>query len=311
MQIETSKKLLRIGTRGSLLARTQTDWVAARLREARPALEITITVIQTTGDLNRDVPFAAVGTKGMFVKEIEQALLDGTIDAGVHSLKDMPGELPEGLALIGYPMREDPRDALISRHNQTLENLPQGATVGTSSLRRQALVRAYRPDLNLIELRGNLDTRLRKLDEGQYDAIILACAGLHRLGLDGRITERIAPEICVPAPGQGALAIEARADDFETLALVAALNDVDTIAAVTAERAFQIVLVAGCTVPVGAFASVQGDRLTLHAAIAAADGSRVVRHTEAAARDAAEILGTNVGRAMLAAGGAELLKGKP
>ena len=311
MQIQFSKNQCRIGTRGSLLARTQTDWVAARLRQARPELEITIHVIETTGDRNREVPFAAVGTKGMFVKEIEQALLDGAIDLGVHSLKDMPGELPEGLSLVGYPAREDPRDALISRHNQTLEHLPQGATVGTSSLRRQAMLKAFRPDLNLIELRGNLDTRLRKLDAGQYDAIVLACAGLHRLGLEGRITERISPELCVPAPGQGALALEARSEDFETLALVSALNDVDTIAAVTAERAFQIVLGAGCTVPVGAFASVQGDRITLHAAIAAADGSRIVRQTESAPRDAAEGLGTTVGQAMLAAGGAELLKGKP
>ena len=230
MEIEIGKTNIKVGTRGSLLARTQTETVVEAIRAARPSLAVTVEIIQTTGDQRRDVPFAAVGTKGMFVKEIEDALLENRVDVGVHSLKDMPGVLPHGLSLAAYPAREDARDALISRDGATLAELPTGATVGTSSTRRQALIRAFRPDLNLIELRGNLDTRLRKLDEGQYDAIILACAGLHRLGLDARITERIAPEISVPAPGQGALALESRSHDYETLGLLAPLNDVDTIA---------------------------------------------------------------------------------
>ena len=308
MEIEAAKMNLRVGTRGSLLARTQTESVLALLRAARPGLAVTTEIIQTTGDQRRDVPFAAVGTKGMFVKEIEDALLEGRIEVGVHSLKDMPGILPKGLTLAAYPAREDARDALISRDGATLAELPQGATVGTSSARRQALLRAFRPDLHLVELRGNLDTRLRKLDEGQCDAIVLACAGLHRLGMDARITERIAPEICLPPPGQGALALETRRDDYETLALLAPLNDVDTIAAVTAERAFQAAIGGGCTVPVGAWAALHGDILILQAVIASPDGSQVVRHTETGTRDEAEQIGKNVARFLLEAGGARLMR---
>ena len=308
MEIEAAKMSLRVGTRGSLLARTQTETVAEALRAARPGLIVTTEIIQTTGDQRRDVPFAAVGTKGMFVKEIEDALLANRVDVGVHSLKDMPGILPHGLTLAAYPAREDALDALISRDGATLADLPTGATVGTSSTRRQALIRAFRPDLNLIELRGNLDTRLRKLDEGQYDAIILACAGLHRLGMDARITERLAPEICLPPPGQGALAIEARADDYETLGLLVPLNDAETIAAVTAERAFQAAIGGGCTVPVGAYATLHGDILTLQAVIASPDGSQIVRHTETGMRDEAEQIGKNVAHVLLDLGGAELLR---
>jgi len=299
---------LKVGTRGSLLARTQTETVVELLQTARPGLVITTEIIQTTGDQRRDVPFAAVGTKGMFVKEIEDALLENRIEVGVHSLKDMPGLLPHGLTLAAYPAREDARDALISRSGATLADLPMGATVGTSSTRRQALLRAFRPDLKVMELRGNLDTRLRKLDEGQYDAIVLACAGLHRLGLDARITERIAPEVCLPPPGQGALALEIRSYDYETLALLAPLNDVDTIAAVTAERAFQAAIGGGCTVPVGAYATLRGDILTLQAIIASPDGSQIVGHTETGTRDEAEQIGRNVARFLLDSGGAELLR---
>ena len=308
MKTEAEKTILRVGTRGSLLARTQTEGVVTLLKAARPDLSVTVETIQTTGDQRRDVPFAAVGTKGMFVKEIEDALLANRIDVGVHSLKDMPGILPHGLSLAAYPAREDARDALISRNGATLTELPLGATVGTSSARRQAFLKAFRPDLNLIELRGNLDTRLRKLDEGQYDAIVLACAGLHRLGLDAQITERIAPEICLPPPGQGALALESRSDDYEILALLAPLNDVDTIAAVTAERAFQAAIGGGCTVPVGAYATLQGDILTLQAVIASPDGSQVVRHSETGTRDEAEQIGRNIAHFLREAGGAELLR---
>ncbi len=296
MKIELPKMNLRVGTRGSLLARTQTETVVALLRAARPDLTITTEIIQTTGDARRDVPFAAVGTKGMFVKEIEDALLANRVDIGVHSLKDMPGILPQGLTLAAYPAREDARDALISRSGASLAQLPTGATVGTSSARRQALLRAFRPDLNVIELRGNLDTRLRKLDEGQYDAIVLACAGLRRLGLEARITERIAPEICLPPPGQGALALETRAEDDATRALLAPLNDPDTVAAITAERAFQAAIGGGCSVPIGAYATLRGDILTLQAVIASPDGLQVTRHSETGTRDAAEQIGRNVAK---------------
>jgi hydroxymethylbilane synthase len=283
-------RILRVGTRGSLLARTQTGWVAERIQEANLGLRVELEIIQTTGDLRRDVPFADVGTKGMFVKEIEQALLDGVIDVGVHSLKDMPSELPDGLELACIPEREDPYDALLSRNGETLATLPQGAVVGTSSLRRRAQLRHFRPDLQITELRGNLDTRLRKLDEGQYDAIVLACAGLRRLGLANRITEQIGLEICVPAAGQGALALETRRGDAETLVLLSPLHHPDTADAVAAERGFLAALGGGCTVPAGALSQHKGHLLTLTAMLAEADGSRVWQWEETGKRsDAAEI----------------------
>lgn len=300
---------LRVGTRGSLLAQTQTEWVVAQLRAANPDMQIGIEIIQTTGDLRRDIPFAQVGTKGMFVKEIEQALLDGTIDVGVHSLKDMPGELPPGLELGAVPVREDPLDALLSRSGLTLEELPQGAVVGTSSIRRQAQLRYLRPDLHLTELRGNLDTRLRKLDAGEYDAILLACAGLNRLGLAERITQRLAPEVCVPAVGQGALALETRAGEWQKMPGLASLHDADTAVAVLAERSFQAALNGGCTVPAGAFATVTKESVTLQALIAAPDGSNMVRTSETTGRREAAELGRRVAERLLSQGGAAFLKG--
>lgn len=300
---------LRIGTRGSLLARTQTGMVAEQLQRAHPGLEIVVETIQTTGDLRRDVPFAAVGAKGMFVKEIEQALLDGAIDVGVHSLKDMPGELPEGLELACVPQREDPRDALLSRDSQTLASLPQGAAIGTSSARRQAQLRAFRPDLRVEELRGNLDTRLRKLDEARYDAIVLACAGLNRLGLAERITERLSPEICLPAVGQGALALETRAGDTAISDLLSPLHDPDSADAVAAERGFLARLEGGCTVPAGALAQVSGARLTVTAIVAAPDGARVFREGREGDRAQAAQIGAELADALLAKGARALLKG--
>jgi hydroxymethylbilane synthase len=300
---------VRFGTRGSLLARTQTETVVERLRAAHPGLEVVTEIIQTTGDLRRDVPFAQVGTKGMFVKEIEQALLEGRIDVGVHSLKDMPGELPDGLELACVPAREDPRDALLTRDGATLETLPQGATVGTSSLRRQAQLRAYRSDLRLEELRGNLDTRLRKLDEGQYEAIVLACAGLNRLGWGARISERIAPEVCVPAAGQGALALETRVGDAATLALLTPLHDPDTADAVTAERRFLAALGGGCTVPAGALAQVAGRTVTLIAVLAASDGSERLLERQEGDRTEAARVGAAVAHRLLKRGGHAFLKG--
>ncbi|HZT41260.1 MAG TPA: hydroxymethylbilane synthase [Chthonomonadaceae bacterium] len=304
------RRTLRVGTRGSLLARRQTEIVVQNLQDLHPGLEVIIEVVQTTGDRRRDVPFTEVGTKGMFVKEIEQALLDGVVDIGVHSLKDMPGEMPAGLELSCIPAREDPRDALLTRDGATLDDLLPGSVVGTSSLRRQAQLRYYRPDLHFTELRGNLDTRLARLDAGEYDAIVLACAGLDRLGLGDRISQRIETEVCVPAVGQGALALEIRAEEEATRELLRPLNDPDTLDSVTAERAFLAELQGGCTVPAGAFAMVVGTGLGLQAVIAAPDGSRVFGEVAPGPREDAAFLGAQVARRLLDGGGRTILNGK-
>jgi hydroxymethylbilane synthase len=300
---------LRIGTRGSLLARTQTELVASQLRTAHPDLEISTEIVQTTGDARRDVPFAQVGTKGMFVKEIEEALLADTVDVGVHSLKDMPSELPHGLHLACIPVRESPFDALLSRNHLSLDELPVNAIVGTSSVRRQAQLRAARPDLRLVELRGNLDTRLRKLEEGQYDAIVLACAGLNRLGLTHRITQELSPSVCLPAVGQGALALETRTADTDVASLLGVLHSPNTADCVAAERGFQAGLNGGCSVPAGAYASLDGDMIILHAIIAAPDGSHILRERLTGPRSSARELGQAMARQLLERGGNELLKG--
>ena len=291
-------KTLRIGTRGSLLARTQTNGIKENLALLYPELPISVVIIETTGDLRRDVPFNQVGTKGMFVKEIEQALLDNEIDVGVHSLKDMPSELPFGLTLACYPMRENPFDAYISRGSVLLADLPDGSIVGTSSTRRHAQLGKYRPEWAITELRGNLDTRLRKLDEGQYDAIILACAGLNRLGLAERITEPIDPLICVPAAGQGVLALEIREEDAEIVALLAPLNDADTQDCIMAERAFLRELGGGCSVPAGAYAKLNGDNLTVMGVLATDDGAHLHRHIVYGHRSIAEYLGADLAKTL-------------
>jgi hydroxymethylbilane synthase len=264
--------MITIGSRGSMLALWQANHVQALLHTR--GIESRIEVIHTTGDKITDVPLAKLGaqtsTKGLFTKELEDALLDGRIDIAVHSLKDMPTELPDGLELVAVPEREDPFDAIIG---STLEELPHGARVGTSALRRQAQLKVLRPDLDIQSIRGNLDTRLRKLDEGQYQAIVLACAGLRRLGWAGRIAERFdASRIC-PAVGQGALAIEARAGDTT----VSVLTHEPTLRAVTAERACLREFGGGCQIPMGAFATIDGDRIHLESVVASPDGALVIR----------------------------------
>ena len=283
-------KTIRVGTRGSKLALTQTHQIIDSLRAHYPDVAFEAVVIKTTGDMREGVPFRAVGVKGMFVKEIEEALLAEQVDFAVHSLKDMPGALPGGLCLAAIPAREDPRDALLS-HGCRLAELPEGARVGTSSLRRQAQLRAHRPDLRLEELRGNLDTRLRKLDEGRYDAIVLACAGLERLGWAHRIVERLPIAVSVPAPGQGALALEARVGDENIRTLLTTLHDVGTADAVEAERSFQEALGAGCTVPLGAYAHIEDDCVHLIGMIATPDGSVVLHVEETGPRNAAGEVG--------------------
>jgi hydroxymethylbilane synthase len=291
--------MLVIASRGSQLALWQARWVAAQLSAAGHACRIEI--VKTTGDRITDVPLAKVGSKGLFTKEIEEALLDGRADLAVHSLKDLPTELPEGLVLAAVPEREDPRDAVVGRK---LADLPLGARVGTSSLRRAAQLRQLRPDLQVESVRGNLDTRLRKLDEGQYDAILLAAAGLKRLGWGDRIAEILPPEQMCPAVGQGALAIETRAG-FEKVAL---LDHADTHTAVVAERAVLAALGGGCQVPIGAYATVSKGHIRLLAIVAAPDGSRVIRaEAEGEAADAADI-GARVAADLLQRGAREILE---
>jgi hydroxymethylbilane synthase len=281
---------IRVGTRGSKLALTQTEQVIAALRCHHPGTTFETVVIKTTGDMQQGVPFAQVGTKGMFVKEIEEALLAGAVDFAVHSLKDMPGDLAPSLALGAVPRREDARDALLS-HGSSLNGLPPGARVGTSSLRRKILLQAARADLEVQELRGNLDTRIRKLEEGRYDAIVLACAGLERMGWSDRITERLSVELCIPAPGQGALALEVRDEDESIRRLLESLHHQDTADAVAAERAFQAALDAGCSVPAAAHATVDGDHIRLLAILAEANGSNLRRIETKGRRENAKSIG--------------------
>lgn len=288
-----------IGSRGSQLALWQARWVQSRLEAA--GFETRIEIIKTTGDKILDVPLAKVGSKGLFTKEIEEALLDGSVDLAVHSLKDMPTELPEGLTLAAIPEREDVRDAIIG---STLDALPQGALVGTSSLRRTAQLRAMRPDLQVESVRGNVDTRLRKLDEGQYRAILLAAAGLRRLGWADRIAQYIDPSVMCPAVGQGALAIETRSD---RVAVAASLEHRDTRVAVTAERALLGALGGGCQVPIGANATVDGDTVHLQGIVAAPDGSKVVRGSLSGSASAAASLGATLADQLMAQGARELL----
>jgi len=270
-----SQCTIRLGTRGSKLATTQSGVIAEQLRLLGCTVEVVI--IKTTGDRFPERPVDQFSGKGVFVAEIEQALLRHDIDLAVHSLKDLPGEMTPGLALAATPVREDPRDALIGRIAPTLAELPPGARVGTSSLRRRAQLLALRSDLEMLEMRGNVDTRLRKLDEGQYDAICLAAAGLRRLGLAGQITEYFDTRDVLPAAGQGSLALQTREDDAATLAAVAPLHDEATGLAVRAERAVLAALGGGCQLPLGVFATVQDSRIAIRAMLSSLDGATIIR----------------------------------
>ena len=299
-----------VGTRGSTLALWQTQHVVERLRAAAPGLEVQIQTIQTRGDQVRDRALSQVGGKGLFVKEIENALLSGHIDLAVHSLKDMPTTQPEGLSLGAILKRADPRDALVARSDQgTLSSLPAGARIGTSSLRRRAQLLAARSDLQVHDLRGNVDTRLRKLREGQYDAIVLAAAGLERLGYADAISEVLPISLMLPAVGQGALCVEVRSDDDATADLISSLDQPPTRQSTEAERAFLRRLEGGCQVPIGAFALVEDGHLSLRGLIAALDGSHMVRdEIRGPAADASEV-GMELAERLLAAGGLAILEG--
>src|SRR5512135_141946 len=297
-----------LGTRGSKLAVHQSEWVQARLKELAPHVTVTLRRIHTAGDKILDVPLAKIGGKGLFVKEIEEALLSGEIDLAVHSMKDVPTELPDGLELLCIPLREDSRDALISRDGRLFKDLPRGAKVGTSSLRRQSQLLHARPDLSINMLRGNLDTRLKKLREGQFDAIVLAAAGLRRLGWEHEITEYLAPEISLPAIGQGALGIEGRRDDGFVRTLLAGLEHGPTRTMVLAERALLHRLQGGCQVPIAAHATLNGSDVTLEGLVASVDGKEVIRETVRGTVADPESMGIQLAERLLARGGDRILQ---
>lgn len=298
---------LRIATRRSALALWQAEHVAARLRAAHPDIHVELLPMSTRGDEILDTPLAAIGGKGLFLKELEYALLDGRADLAAHSLKDVPAVLDTPFALAAILDRADPADAFVSNRYATLDALPAGARIGTSSLRRQAQLRAARPDLQLVDLRGNVNTRLARLDAGDYDAIVLACAGLKRLDLEHRITATLAPPHWLPGVGQGAIAIETRAADAATAALLATLHDARTATCVRAERALNRALAGDCTVPIGAYARLDGDRLHLHGLVGdAATGALLRAHADGAAGEP-EQLGERVAEQLRAQGADALL----
>ncbi len=301
------KAVLKIGTRQSLLALWQSNYIAACLRKQYPECEVILKKIVTKGDRILDVPLAQIGGKGLFTKEIEEELLSGEIDLAVHSLKDMPTVLPDGLCLTVITARANVGDAFVSNKYDSFAELPLGAVVGTSSLRRKAQLLAARPDLTIRDLRGNVDTRLRKLDEGLYDAVILAAAGLERLGHGDRIKDIIPSDVCLPAVGQGALAIECRTDNAEVRAMLDFLNDMPTVQATSAERAFLGLVEGGCQVPIGVHADVENENIRIEAIIASLDGKTVLRDCLTGSAADAVALGKKLGKKMLANGGQEIL----
>lgn len=309
MAASSTPTTLTIGTRGSALARWQADWVQARLKAAWPELRCDLRLFQTSGDKILDKPLPEIGGKGLFTEELESALRSGEIDLAVHSLKDLPIELADGLTVGAIGEREDPRDVLISRQYHTLVHLPHGARVGTSSLRRSAQLLAARPDLKILSLRGNVDTRLRKAMQGEYDAIVLAAAGVLRLGFGPHIAEYLPFEVMLPAPGQGAVAMQCRADDHRTINLLRSIDHALTRSAVTAERAFLNGLGGGCSAPVAAYAQSaihqQPSAISLTGLVASTDGQHVIRVSGSGADPMT--LGNELARQALAQGAQELL----
>jgi hydroxymethylbilane synthase len=306
--MKPSGKPLRIATRKSQLALWQAEHVAALLRGAHPGLEVELVPMVTQGDRIQDRSLAAIGGKGLFIKELEVALEEQRADIAVHSMKDLPGDLPRGLTIAAVLERADARDALLTASAAGLDVLPRGARVGTSSLRRQAQLLAARPDLHVVTLRGNVDTRLRRLDAGDMDAIVLACAGLTRLGLESRITVRLDPKICLPAVAQGVIGIECRGADSRTRELVTALDHRDTRIAVDAERAFAHRLGGSCQSPIAAHAWLDGQRLRLDGLVAEPDGSRLLRDSVSGGIDDPAALGALLAERILAAGADLLLE---
>ncbi|KKO47819.1 porphobilinogen deaminase [Arsukibacterium sp. MJ3] len=301
-------QIVRIATRKSALALWQAEFVKAELLRHHPALQVELVPMSTQGDKILDTPLAKIGGKGLFVKELETAMLDGRADIAVHSMKDVPVAFPDGLVLQTICQREDPRDAFVSNQFQSLAQLPLGAVVGTSSLRRQCQLKALRPDLTIRDLRGNVNTRLAKLDNGEFAAIILAAAGLIRLGFATRIASFIEPEQSLPANGQGAVGIECRSDDTAVQQLLAPLEHYATRLCVLAERAMNRRLQGGCQVPIGAFATLNGNQLQLRGLVGSLDGSQIIRAQHSGSADTAEQLGLMVAEQLLAQGAGAILQ---
>ena len=305
---QTIRQSIRIATRKSPLALWQAEFVKAGLQHHHPDLDVQLVAMTTRGDVLLDTPLAKVGGKGLFVKELEVAMLEDRADIAVHSMKDVPMEFPPGLGLAVICEREDPLDAFVSNQYQNLEQLPDGAVVGTSSLRRQCQIRARFPQLQIKDLRGNVNTRLSKLDSGEFDAIILASAGLIRLGMESRIASRLSADLCLPAGGQGAVGIECRTDDQATLDLLACLNDPHTHTRVTAERALNRHLQGGCQVPIACFSELQQDNsLWIRALVGSVDGSLILEDEIRGPAASAEQLGIELAEKLLAAGAGDIL----
>jgi len=301
------REKFRLGTRASLLALSQANWVKSRLEEQNPEAEVTLVRIKTEGD-KIDIPLFRVGGKGLFVKEIENALLRGEVDLAVHSAKDLPVLIPEGLMLMAFPKREDPRDVLISKDGRKWGELPHNGRVGTGSLRRRAQLLHLRPDLEIVALRGNLDTRVKKLSSLNLDAIVLASAGLHRLGWEDQISEFLEPEVMLPAIGQGVLAIEGRQGDERVSLLVGSLNHYPTQASINAERAFLKRLEGGCQVPMAGLARVESEKLNLIGLVAGLDGQRLIRGRVEGSSEKSEDLGKQLAEELLERGAADILR---
>ncbi len=308
VELMDRREKLVLATRKSKLALTQSNWVKKQIEAAWPGLSVELLHITTKGDKILDVPLAKVGGKGLFVKEIEDAILRGDADFAVHSLKDVPAELPGGLEVSVFPVREDVRDAFVSNNAPSLEALPVGARVGTSSLRRMAQLRSIRQDLQIESLRGNLDTRLSKLDQGLYDAVILAAAGMKRLGISDRITGLLPVDEMIPAVGQGALGLEFRSDDDGVGDILSAIHHQETACCVTAERGFLYRLQGGCQVPMGALATLEGEWLKITGFVAREDGSNMLRATVKGRHSEAENLGIELAEKLLSSGAGEILE---
>ncbi|PKF61392.1 hydroxymethylbilane synthase [Psychromonas sp. psych-6C06] len=302
-----TQKTIRIATRHSPLAMWQANFVKSELLKFHPDLNVELLPMKTKGDIILDTPLAKVGGKGLFVKELEVAMLEGRADIAVHSMKDVPVDFPEGLGLTVICEREDPRDAFVSNQYMNISELPNGAIVGTSSLRRQCQLRELRPDLIIKDLRGNVNTRLRKLDDGEYDAIILAAAGLIRLEMYSRIASYIEPEMSLPAVGQGAVGIECRLDDEETIALLQPLEHQQTRQRVTAERAMNLALQGGCQVPIGSYSIFKGDQLFLRGLVGSVDGKKIIRKEIIGQPEQAEQMGLTLAKQLLDCGAKEIL----
>lgn len=302
-----TKRTVRIATRNSPLAMWQAEHVKSRLLALHDHIEVELVAMKTRGDVLLDTPLAKVGGKGLFVKELEQGMLEGRADIAVHSMKDVPVEFPDGLHLPVICQREEPHDAFVSNHYDSIDELPQGARLGTSSLRRECQARTRRPDLDVLPLRGNVNTRLRKLDEGQFDAIILAMAGLQRLGFHDRIRNAMTPEQSLPAIGQGALGIETRIDDEEMNALIAPLHDRLTAITVTAERALNRRLAGGCQVPIAGYAMLEGDEVWLRGLVGRPDGTQTLYAEKRGPAADADAIGVAVAEMLLAQGADKIL----